>query len=197
MKKGFTLIELLTCLAIVATVAAITLPAFSSAKRSAQVSHALSNLRQLYVAVALYRSDHGGDGVYGDPDEMGLPACGIPEAPEPIDQIIDAHLDLVQSPCGTNPTWFKPMPWNPWQTRPIMDLIYRPCDRATYGAYAARYRSNSLLFYDINCDFPGVPYDNPDFEHRGLAVLVEGQLVHKVQRGKMFSDAWWSEPEGE
>jgi prepilin-type N-terminal cleavage/methylation domain-containing protein len=193
-KKGFTLIEMLTCLAIVAVVAAITFPAFSAAKRSAQITSEISNLRQLYVATALYRTTYDGDGIYGDPSSMGLPCCtGGPE--DPFTLFEKSHKNLVLSPCGTNPSWFPP---TPWQTRPLMDLIYRPCDASTYAKYAAKYRSNSLLYYDINCDFPGVPYDNPHFVHRGLAVLVEGQLINKTQKGRfMDNDGWWSQPEGE
>ena len=56
---AFTLVELLVVTGIAAILAAILLPAMAAARERARQSDCLSNLKQLYVAAALYASDHG------------------------------------------------------------------------------------------------------------------------------------------
>src|SRR5947207_12421480 len=66
MKKNnitaFTLIELLVVISIIAILASIALPAFVSVQTKGSQTKALSNGKQIALAMRLYGSDH--DGIY-------------------------------------------------------------------------------------------------------------------------------------
>jgi len=56
--KGFTLIELLVVISIIALLLAILLPALGRAKKQAQATRCLANLKQIGLAMHAYASDY-------------------------------------------------------------------------------------------------------------------------------------------
>ncbi len=81
--RAFTLIELLVVLAIISILAAILFPVFAQARVKARQTTSLSNLRQLGVALAMYRSDY--DEVNARhrfcPDRASDPLCATAPGP--------------------------------------------------------------------------------------------------------------------
>ena len=58
--NGFTLIELLAVVTIIALLAALLFPVFSSVREKARQTHCASNLRQIGLAVEAYQQDYDG-----------------------------------------------------------------------------------------------------------------------------------------
>ena len=59
-KHGFTLIELLVVIAIIAIVAAILFPVILAAKKRAQMTQCINNLKQLSQALRIYADNYQG-----------------------------------------------------------------------------------------------------------------------------------------
>jgi prepilin-type N-terminal cleavage/methylation domain-containing protein len=68
--RGFTLIELLVVIAIIAILAALLLPALSTAKQQAQLTSCINNNKQLAYAMHMYVNDNR--------DYMAYPNWGAP-----------------------------------------------------------------------------------------------------------------------
>ncbi len=77
-RRGFTLIELLVVIAIIAILAAVLFPTFLAAKKRAQVTQCLSNLKQLGQGMRLYCDDNNGYMPFDWPPSGGFPKnwCG-------------------------------------------------------------------------------------------------------------------------
>jgi prepilin-type N-terminal cleavage/methylation domain-containing protein len=81
--KGFTLIELLVVIAIIAILAALLLPALTSAKEKARRTSCLNSLRQFSLALHMY----------GDDNQQQLPS-DAPNKPMPP---TDDHLPVISN----------------------------------------------------------------------------------------------------
>lgn len=57
-RKGFTLVELLVVIAVIIMLAGFLLPALGKAKEQGRRSGCMNNLKQIGLAVALYRLDY-------------------------------------------------------------------------------------------------------------------------------------------
>ncbi len=60
-RQGFTLVELLVVLALIGILASLLFPVFARAREQARRTSCLSNLKQIGLAIALYRGDYDGN----------------------------------------------------------------------------------------------------------------------------------------
>lgn len=77
-NRGFTLIELIVVIAILATLVALAMPAFSGVLENSKIQVAESNARTVYTAAQSYYVLNGGEYPYGSSDgEEGAPISRI------------------------------------------------------------------------------------------------------------------------
>ena len=68
-QPGFTLIELLVVIAIIAILAAMLLPALARAKKAAQKTQCLNNMKQLQICWVMYADDYHQGLVRNEPND--------------------------------------------------------------------------------------------------------------------------------
>lgn len=77
-SRAFTLIELLLCVAVIAVLIGILLPAMAYARESARNAKCLANLHTIGQAFGEYRGNHRGDAPLPDDLELDAPAWVCP-----------------------------------------------------------------------------------------------------------------------
>ena len=178
---GLSLVEVIVVVGIVVVVAGMLTPVFFRAKHRVNILSSAEKLRQLHIATMIYRTDHDGDGRYGD-----IPVMGLPPATYVIFNRFGLPETTLQSSCGHHPS--VPMA--------ILNIDYRPGRGGpAFAADALVFRENLILFQDMNCSDAEVLLENPFQSKTGIGILLGGRAVLKRQTGDYWSPLWWSEPE--
>jgi len=185
-RTGFSLPEVVIVMAILMTLAAISYPVFAGARKSAQETMCVSNLRQLYVATTLYRQEQGGDGVFGTPVEMGLPdgwrSMAIPAALQG-----DACRGLNPTVCihsyGYNKAW-------PTQEA---QFYFQGANEA-WAKYVQTYGDASVMAWDDHHQFacPITEFS----KHRTYGLHLDGHVKLRVRFGESTNWYWWHDENG-
>jgi prepilin-type N-terminal cleavage/methylation domain-containing protein len=91
--SAFTLIELLVVISIIAIIAALAMPAFTSIMLKSRMSDQMNNGRQIYIAMRSYSSEISHGGVfpaYSDPDDANTL---VDDSNAAFEILMKRHLD--------------------------------------------------------------------------------------------------------
>lgn len=131
-SHGLTLLEAVIVLMIICVVAALSYPAFDSARKSSRRARCVSNLKQIGMALLQYREAHEGLSS-GTPVEMGLPP-----------RLDSLETDIWNLRCnGNNPKgngYYTEMP-GPWA---------KPESIANWTKYVSYYGEGAIIYFDPN-----------------------------------------------
>ena len=177
-KGAFSLVEVLVIIAIVAIVVAISFPVIQNTKEKAKEAKSVSNMRQLYVAIELYRVDYGGI-PFGTMGEMGLP-------PWPMEKYMGGNVRKLHPP--NRPEGFS------YYYYPFPEHIDRR--NPTWEDYVRDHEGDTVLLADItfNPNRPSGGYPryhmDPNVEKYVIGINLNGGIRRKRASGGLDLK-WW------
>lgn len=195
-SAGLTLVETLIVITIIIVVVSIALPVIGKVRKSARITQSVSQMRQIYVAIEIYRSDYDGNEGSYTYKNLALPYH---------DYVLETKLGLSesvwQSPCGSDKTVFDTGPggmlgWITYGPGTYDDRYVYPGSKSNpeYHTYLADYRQNAVLLLDYYCNEPGTNLQNPVTRKRALAILLSGKVVNTWRTGDAFYLQFYSDP---
>lgn len=180
-RPGLSLPEVVIVMAILVMLAAVCFPVFAGARKAAQETLCVSNLRQLYVAITLYRQEQGGDGVYGTPVEMGLPD-GWRRLPISVDLKGDACRGLDPIVCHHSYGYNKA-----WPTQEAQ--FHNQAADEAWARYVRTYADASIIAWDDHHQFacPVTEFS----KHRTYGLHLDGHVKLRIRFGESTNWYWW------
>lgn len=167
-RGAFSLVEVLVVCGIIITLASIAYPVYSSARESAKIQSSLSRLRQMQMAVMVYRSDYESE--------------SIPKSLPPYEYVYSTYLglgeDFFRSPCG-----YRGILVN---TKELGYQYNFYAENEAIENYWNKAGELGILFIDPSCNPSRAIWESPPALKRGLAVRLNGELLNKYKRGSTF-----------
>lgn len=183
MRRAFTLLEALSVIGIIAVLTAILMPVYRGVRNEALIGVSKSNLHQIFLDTAMYRTNYDGDGVFGSSYAMGLP-------PSPAYRQLKS-LDQLRPPKAPHPATpqIGMLYWQ-YYNEPGKDSL-----KPTWEEYALSAGDHAILYADPFNNDPRYPLDHGLLLTRFLiGINLQGSLIERRARGDWLMRDWWPIP---
>jgi len=174
-------------IAIIALLTAIGVPIYAEVKRRSSVTATESNLRQVYLALEMYRTDNGGQGqMVGTASELGLPPNQ-----EAFYTFFDTPKIVWWRSPGKKAYGPRYYPRDPSDTVNEGSEDFMTRQLARWLAYNKRQENASVMVGDFHHTVGCGPYPQDDCLFTGYAVTLDGALLRKRATGNIHVCEWW------
>lgn len=172
MRKSvaYTLAEVLVVIAIVSILAGFVGSVIPGAQRSAKATRSLAEMRQISLAVSLYRETWE----------------AIPTA-----STVDPMLVTWWDRLGLNLDLFRGCGKHPNRRGDYAVIYFFMGMDYPYEAWVEQYGDSLPACFDLNCSSPEVHPDNRYESKYALAVTLSGSAVRVRKAGDPFSAEFW------
>jgi len=173
--RAFSMVETLTVIAIIVLLAAITLSVSFRTRDRAEETSCMTNLKNMYVAIKLYRDDHDGAD-QGTAQEMGFPSLW--------DQ---ANIVKPLPRCQAAPSAVFAAKY------PYFIMAHDLRLGFSWQEYVGRYGDAAYMLADLNHNPHNVPFTAETAVHRTTAVNLMGSAKTFERKGaweSLGNDFW-------
>lgn len=182
-RSAISLVEVLIVMAIIAILMAITLPAMLGAKRKSKDITCVSNLKQLHLAVSLYRENWASDGT------LGLPTI--------VPAFSEMTTKLGKEPCSA-------APWGPFSlnfpyhllAHASEPLFGQPSPMGGFEEYYAKHGENAIMIADLNHNPKDAPFMSTKYSFLAHSVTMSGSYKRFKRKGDFLAvtSSFWQDP---
>lgn len=180
LRRGFTLLEMVAVMAIIAALTAIITPVYSSAVLAAKAQSSIQKLKQWHLAIRLYQDQWDFKGY------DSVEALALPDPKYFLQDLFPAKTEVAfASPCGYH--------WSFDSGGNGLGYYYSLPLGGAISEYQ-RYRQNSVILMDFQCNNGGVRVADPLERKLGLGLLLSGQVTVHYRTGDVLLWKFYTQP---
>lgn len=180
MKRGLTFIEVLAVTGIILALLSIGWITSQSVRDRAHYERCASQLRQLSLAISIYRDEFDGASRSGTLYEMGLP-------PFPLRKSLPVSSTFR---CQRIPNILyknrRAFPYYYFPVRPEIDATI-----PTWAEYSRQYGEHAILLGDINHNSDQRALVSPNMSKTAIGISLDHTLVRPRKAGDWRNKDWW------